>query len=76
MFLLVCGGRFKSFYERVPANLDKRKVVVHDRHATGELSFSLTMSASGSQSNRIEQNVPYWIWKNTWVIVMKVTKYN
>ncbi|KAJ8432108.1 hypothetical protein Cgig2_010232 [Carnegiea gigantea] len=59
LFLLVHrgGGRFKSFYERVPANLDKIKAVVHSRHAIGELSFSLVMGASGGQLNKVEQKV-------------------
>ncbi|KAJ8446922.1 hypothetical protein Cgig2_013223 [Carnegiea gigantea] len=53
-----CNGRgFKSFCDKVLANLDKMKAVVCGRHATSELSFSLVIGASGSQPNRMEQNV-------------------
>ncbi|KAJ8438216.1 hypothetical protein Cgig2_011578 [Carnegiea gigantea] len=51
-------GGFKSFRKRVPINLNKMKVMVHDRHAIGDLSFFPAMGASGSQRNRIEHNVP------------------
>ncbi|KAJ8429840.1 hypothetical protein Cgig2_001127 [Carnegiea gigantea] len=75
------GGRFKSFRERVLANLEKMKAVVHGRHAIGELRFSPAMGAS--VANQIEwSKMCHWIWKNTWATVMKVmrmissTKYN
>jgi len=51
------GGRFKSFRERVPPNLDKIKAVVHGRHATGGLSFSPAMGASGSRWRPPQQNL-------------------
>ena len=51
------GGRFKSFRERVPLNLDKIKAVVHGRHATGNLSFSPAMDASSSQWCPVQQNL-------------------
>ncbi|KAJ8424846.1 hypothetical protein Cgig2_009134 [Carnegiea gigantea] len=56
-FLKQWGGRFKSFSERVPPNLDKIKVVVHGRHATSDLSFSLAMGASGSRRRPVQQNL-------------------
>lgn len=52
------GGRIKSFRERVPPNLDKIKAMVHGRHATGDLSFSPAMGASGSQRRGVQQNLP------------------
>jgi len=39
-------GGFKSFSERMPANLDKMKSVVHVMHGTSELSFSPVMGAT------------------------------
>ena len=50
------GGRFRSFRDRAPPNLDKIKAVVHGRHATGDLSFSPAMGASGSQPRPVPQN--------------------
>ena len=51
------GGGFKSFRERVPPNLDKIKAVVYGRHATGDLSFSPAMGASGSRRRPVQQNL-------------------
>lgn len=51
------GGRFRSFHDRVPPNLDKIKAVAHGRHATGDLSFSLAMGASGSERCRVQQDL-------------------
>lgn len=51
------GGRFKSFHDRVPPNLDKIKSVVHGRHATGDSNFSPATGASGNRRRPVQQNL-------------------
>lgn len=38
--------------------MDEIKAMVHGRHATGDLSFSLTMGASSNQRHEIQHNAP------------------
>ncbi|KAJ8422707.1 hypothetical protein Cgig2_002691 [Carnegiea gigantea] len=51
------GGKFKTFRERAPVNLDKMKAVFLSTHATSEMSFQPVMVASRSKPNRKDQNV-------------------